>query len=160
MTMQKRVFYRAALFLAVAVMAALGPQNLALAADDKAIDQVRIDFNNAFNAGDAKAMAGLLDQDCIWMPPGEPAIVGKEKVAALYGAYFESVQPAFELKSGPIQLSGKWAFLSGPFTRKETVKAGKALKQVSGHYLFVLKKQSNGSWKIARDIWNEVAVKP
>ncbi len=112
-------------FLAMAVMAALMPQRFARAASDDraAIDQVRIDFNAAFNVCDSKAVGRLIDPDGVWMPPGKPAIVGKDKVIALYGAYFKTVQPTFELKPGPIQQSGKWAFLSGAFTRMETIKA-------------------------------------
>jgi uncharacterized protein (TIGR02246 family) len=158
--MQNRIFYAVVLFLALAVMAALMPQGVALAgSDDRAIDQVRIDFNAAFNARDIKAFARLIDQDAIWMPPGELAIAGRDKVLARYGTYFKSVLPTFELKTGPIQQSDQWAFLSGTFTREEAGKAGGQAKKVSGHYLFILKKQTDGSWKIARDIWNE-AMKP
>ena len=156
--MQRRMFYAGIFFLVMAVMAALMPQRFALAAsDDRAIDQVRIDFNAAFNAGDSKALGRLIDPDGVWMPPGKPAIVGKNKVVALYGAYFKTTRPTFELKPGQIQQSGKWAFLSGAFTRMETIKASQAKNKVSGHYLFVLKQQPDGSWKIARDIWNEEA---
>ena len=147
-------------FLAMAVMAALMPQRFARAASDDraAIDQVRIDFNAAFNVCDSKAVGRLIDPDGVWMPPGKPAIVGKDKVVALYGAYFKTTRPTFELKPGQIQQSGKWAFLSGAFTRMETIKASQTKNKVSGHYLFVLKQQPDGSWKIARDIWNEEAT--
>ena len=90
------MFYAGIFFLAMAVMAALMPQRIALAAsDDRAIDQVRIDFNAAFNAGDSKALGRLIDPDGVWMPPGKPAIVGKDKVVALYGAYFKTLRYYF-----------------------------------------------------------------
>jgi ketosteroid isomerase-like protein len=40
------------------------------------------------------------------------------------------------------------------FTRADEVKAGGQVKKAAGQYLFILKKQSDGSWKIARDIWD------
>ena len=117
------------------------------------------DFNAAFNAGDAEAIAALVAPDGIWMPPGAAAIVGRENVKERYAAQFKKVQAKFELKPGGIQLCGDWAFISGPFSRADTLKAGGPAKNFSGHYLFVLKKQPGGAWKIARDIWNEGEAK-
>ncbi|MDD5168388.1 MAG: DUF4440 domain-containing protein [Syntrophales bacterium] len=158
--MKNRVICGTIIFLILSAIANLLPEGVAFA--DQAsgkIDRVRQDFNAAFNAGDAKSLAQLIDRDGVWMPPGEPAIVGKNNVEARYAAYFEKIRSTFELKPGEVHLCGKWAFLSGAFSRVDTAKADGAIKQVAGHYLFILKKQPNGSWKIARDIWNE-GVKP
>lgn len=126
-------------------------------ADEAAIDKVRLAFNAAYSAGDAKAMGALLDRDAVWMPPtGEKAIVGADKVVARYAAFFEKTRSAFELQPGTIQISGGWAFLNGPWRRSDAEKkTGKSMKH-GGYYLMVFKKQAEGGWKIARDIWNDV----
>ncbi len=123
-----------------------------------AIDKVRYDFNMAFNAGNATSIDRLIDHDAIWLAPGEPAAIGRDKIIARYANYFQKMNSTLELKPGSIHICGKWAFLSSDFIRMDTPKSGGGTSQTTGHYLFVLKKQINGGWKIARDIWNEAAA--
>ena len=101
-------------------------------------------------------MGALIDRDAVWMPPtGEKAIVGVDKGAARYTAFFEKTRSAFELLPGTIQVSGGWAFLGGPWHRSDAEKkTGKSMKH-GGYYLMVFKRQADGGWKIARDIWND-----
>jgi uncharacterized protein (TIGR02246 family) len=127
--------------------------------DNPVIDKVRLDFNVAFNESNSQAIAELIDPDAIWLIPGEPVIVGQNNIVAQYSNYFTKVRSTLELKPGDIQMCGDWAYLNGGFSRSDTPVSGGAVQNVSGHYLFVLKKQADGAWKIARDIWNE-QVKP
>ncbi len=124
-----------------------------------AIDRVRLDFNAAYGNGDARAIAELLDPHAVWMPPGEPALTGRENIRERYERFFTRVSSTFELKAGDIRLCGDWAFLSGDWNRGDTPKSGGAAGNVAGHYLMVLKKQPDGAWKITRDIWN-ILLKP
>lgn len=159
--MKNRIFSTFPLFLVLtAFIMLLSGSGIALAEQDNvAIDKVRLDFNAAFNEGKAEAMGQLIDHNGVWLPPGKQAIVGKDKIVQHYADYFAQVRSEFELQPGDIQVSDGWAFMSGAFSRADTLKAGGKAKQASGHYLFVLKKQPDGTWKIARDIWNET-VKP
>ncbi|MFZ2960189.1 MAG: nuclear transport factor 2 family protein [Candidatus Ozemobacteraceae bacterium] len=127
--------------------------------DDAAIDKVRLDFNAAFNTGKAEAFGKLIDGNAIWLPPGEPVIVGKDSIMARYGALLNTASFTFELKPGDIQVCDGWAFMSGDSSKTETRKVGGATKVVEGHYLFVLKKHPDGTWMIVRDIWSDT-VKP
>lgn len=124
--------------------------------DNAVIDKVRLDFNTAYNEGNAKALAALITRNGIWMPPGEPTVFGQGNIKARYAKLFTNVSSRFELKAGDIQLLGDWAYLSGDWSRADTPKAGGAVNNVSGHYLLIVKKQPDGTWKIARDIWNEL----
>lgn len=140
----------------VMTLALFGAQNVFAKDDEAVIDKVRLTFNAAYNSGDAKAMAALIDAEAVWMPPtGEPAIVGAQKIAARYTAFFAKTRSAFELQPGKIQICGQWAFLNGPWQRQDSAKQGGAVMKHGGYYLIVFKKQSDGSWKIARDIWND-----
>jgi ketosteroid isomerase-like protein len=138
----------------------LSGNGIALAEQDKvAIGKVRLDFNAAFNDGKAEVIGQLIDLNGVWLPPGKQAVVGKDKIVQHYADYFAQVHSEFELKSGDIQVGDGWAFMSGDFSRTDTPKVGGKATHASGHYLFVLKKQPDGTWKIARDIWNET-LKP
>ena len=159
--MKNRIFYAFPNFFVLAILMMLISDSGVVFAgqDDAAIDKVRLDFNAAFNEGKAEAMDQLIDLNGIWLPAGRPTIVGKDNIVKHYSDYFAKVRSKFELKPGDIQACDGWAFMSGAFSRADTPKAGGKAKQVSGQYLLVLKKQPDGTWKIARDIWNET-VKP
>lgn len=155
--MKNQVRHARSIFIAfIAVMLLASGSGLALAGDSNAaIDKVRLDFNAAFNAGNAQAIGNLIDDNGIWLPPGQASITGKDNIVARYVKYFDKVRSKFELKPGDIQTCGAWAFISGDFTRDDTPKAGGTVKKCTGHYLLVLKKQPDGKWKIARDIWSD-----
>ena len=154
--MKKRFVRSTLAILAFTAITAILSAGAALADQTWAsIDRVRQDFNAAFNAGDAAAMSRIVDRDGIWMPPGNPAIKGKEDIVETYAAWFAKFSSKINLKSGEVLLTGQWAVVNGTFERTDTLKSDGARKQTKGHYLLILKKQSNGAWKIARDIWNE-----
>jgi ketosteroid isomerase-like protein len=155
--MKNQVHHTHSSFIVLAmIMLLISSSGIVLAGDDDvAIDKVRLDFNAAFNEGNAQAIGQLIDDHGIWLPPGKPSIAGKDNIVTRYSGIFSKVRSKFELKPGTIHPCGAWAFISGDFTRADMPKAGGAVKQVSGHYLLVLKKQSDGKWKIVRDIWNE-----
>lgn len=155
--MTKKVYHtRSTFFALIVIMLLVSSSGPVLAGDDAtAIDKVRLDFNAAFNEGNTQAISGLIDDNCIWLPPGKPSIVGKDKIVADYANHFAKVRSQFELKPSNIQVCGGWAFMCGDFTRVDTPKAGGTAQRVSGHYLFVLKKQPDGKWKITRDIWSD-----
>lgn len=141
----------------VMILAVFGTGNGLAKGDERAVDKVRLAFNAAYSAGDAKALAALIDRDAVFLPPtGEQAIIGAQKIAARYAAFFEKTHSAFELERGAIQICGQWAFLNGSWQRNDSARQGGPMMQHGGYYMMVLKKQSDGSWKIARDIWNDV----
>jgi len=138
-------------------LAVFGTGNGLAKGDETSVDKVRLAFNAAYSAGNAKAMAALIDRDAVFLPPaGEQAIIGAQKIVARYRAFFEKTRSTFELQPGKIQICGQWAFLDGSWQRKDSARQGGSMMQHGGYYLMVLKKQSDGSWKIARDIWNGV----
>lgn len=125
--------------------------------EDARIDKVRLDFNAAYNKSDAEAMGRLIDKDGVFMPPGEPNVIGRDNIVARYANFFTKILSKFELKPGEIQKYDNFAFMSGDYERSDRPKAGGTVKGVAGHYLLVLKKQTDGTWKIVSDIWNHSA---
>jgi uncharacterized protein (TIGR02246 family) len=126
----------------------------AVKAAEQAIDQVRQDFNAAYNKSDANTIANLLTDDVIWMPPNEPVVTGKAAVKTRYEGQFQKSNAQFEMRRDEIIVCSGWAFLRGPYTRTDIPKEGGDPKQIFGKYLMVFQHQADGSWKIARDIYN------
>jgi uncharacterized protein (TIGR02246 family) len=148
------------LLLVFIVVGAVHGTALAAGPEDGAIDRVRTDFNAAFNAGSAEQIGKLLDDGAIWLPFGKQMLTGREKIMAHYAAYFARVKATIELKPGEIMADRELAVISGDFSRSDTPRKGGAPKKVKGHYLLTLKKQADNSWKIVRDIWNEMSDAP
>jgi uncharacterized protein (TIGR02246 family) len=127
--------------------------------DNASIDKVRTDFNTIFNKGDAEAITNLFDKDGIIMPPGKFAVVGKNNIREIYAKMFFAIRSKIELKPGNIQSGRDLAVISGAFSRADLPAKGGFSTTVSGHYVFVLRKQQDGSWKISHDIWNETVLR-
>ncbi len=124
--------------------------------DLEAIDQVRMDFNAASSESDAEALAELLDIDAVWMPPGHEPVVGREAIKAYYAKRFAEQRSDIRLHPGPIQLMEERAELHSSFSRIDAAGSDHSPHIFSGNYMWILKKQEDNTWKVTRDIWNEV----
>jgi uncharacterized protein (TIGR02246 family) len=120
----------------------------------QAIDKVRQDFNAAYNRADAETIANLVTEDVIWMPPNETIVTGRETIKMRYANQFTKSSATFELRMDEIIVCGSWGFLRGPYSRIDTPKDDGPPKEITGKYLMVMQLQQDGSWKIARDIYN------
>ena len=123
----------------------------------EAIDSVRMKFNAASKASDALALAKLLDRDAVWVPPGQTAILGREAIKAFYINRFADKKTVITLHPGTIQLMGDWAVLHSTFSRLDADLMSQEEQTYEGNYLWILRKQPDGAWKVAYDIWNESA---
>jgi uncharacterized protein (TIGR02246 family) len=119
-----------------------------------AINEVRGAYNTALNAGDAAAVAALFTDDAVSMPPNAPAAMGKEAIQANLQSRFEQATFEVTITQAEAVGMGEWAYGRGTYTAKITPKAGGAAIEDNGKYLNVLAHQPDGSWKIARHIWN------
>lgn len=117
------------------------------------IDELRQAFNAAYNAGNAAAVAGLLADDAVWMPPGEPAVVGKAAIEQRYAAQFANTHSLFTLNAGEIRALANVAWLRGTYQRVDTTIAGGTSTMVTGKYLMTFSRD-RGDWKIINDCWN------
>ncbi len=88
------------------------------------------------------------------MPPNEPGFQGAEARAVwLRGLYEEaSVQGVYT--GTELTLAGDWAFEQLAMTLTTTPVAGGGAVEEVAKGLHVYRRQPDGSWKIALDIWN------
>lgn len=128
-----------------------------VAADTAAINALRDKVTAAFNSADAAALAAAYADDAIMMNPNQETVEGKQAIQASYEAMFKenAGKIAVTLVLTPLetQLAGDWAYDRGNATSSITPKSGKPVEQ-SGKYLVILKRQSDGSWKLHREMSN------
>jgi ketosteroid isomerase-like protein len=109
-------------------------------------------------SGDANKLAELWTDDAVRLEPGGPAEIGKQLIHS-EDAKGRSEHPhlkiltyAPEIKD--VQIVDGWAFEWGYFNSSYKESPNSEVKRLRGKLLRVLRKQSDGSWKFARVMWN------
>jgi len=129
------------------------------AEDEAAIRAGDAEWARAATAGDGNAIAALYTSDATLLPPGEPAFQG-EAAKKYWVDFINAFSAPTELTPTAVEGRGDLAIVAGNYRITLTPKTAgaKPLPVEEGKYLEVLKKQADGSWKIAYDIWNQNAL--
>jgi uncharacterized protein (TIGR02246 family) len=125
------------------------------ATEVQAIKKTRETHVAALNSGDVDAWADAFANDGVQMPPNAPANVGRDNIQAWSRAFLGAFRAEFSLAPDEVQIAGaEWAFERGTYKISLTPKAGGEPIQDVGKYITVYQLQPDGSWAMARDIWN------
>ena len=122
--------------------------------DEAGIDRLRQVHVSAVNAGDADAWASCFTDDGVQMPPHFENNVGKTAIREWGHGFLSLFACRFGLSVEEVRVAADWAFERGHYRITLTPKAGGEAMDESGKYITVYERRSDGSWKIARDIWN------
>ncbi len=123
-------------------------------ADVEAINSLRNEFIALDNASDAAGLASLYTNDAVLMPPNEAAVTGNQAIESWFQTTFDQFTTEFTVASEELEVVGDWAFDWGAYMTALTPRAGGEPTEDRGKYIVILRKQVDGSWRIARDIWN------
>ena len=139
-------------------MAAADP----LAAEDvAAIRATDSAFASAAGAGDAAGMAGLYLPDAHLLPPDAAAIEGRERIQQYFAGLLSAYHVTIVVSSDEIEGRGDLAYARGHYTLEGTPKAAGAPPiREEGKFLEVLRRQSDGTWRLAADMWSPNAPPP
>ncbi|MDA2929500.1 SgcJ/EcaC family oxidoreductase [Acidobacteria bacterium AH-259-O06] len=122
----------------------------AIQADKDAINQLRSDIEAAYNAQDAAAVAGFYTDDAARSMPNQAPIMGKDAIQSSLQATFDEFQVELALSREELQVAGDWAFDAGTATVTLTPKEEGEATELHSSGISILKRQADGSWKIAR----------
>ena len=125
---------------------------------EQEIKDVTLKFGEAFNRGDVAAAVEFYTDDAKFLHPGAEIVSGKQGIKE----FFE-IGRAFGLRKlnfipVEIEYDGNLAYERGTI-HMEMEAEGKLMTD-KGKYLVVMKRQSDGSWKVAVDIWNSDLTQP
>jgi uncharacterized protein (TIGR02246 family) len=117
----------------------------------EAITEVLAKYNDALNASSTDAVMRVYAEEGVFMAPYSPSAVGSEALRKAYDAVFKSITLNVKFTIAEIvDLAPEWAFA-------RTNSAGTTLDHATGtrsveanQELFIFRKDSGGSWKIAR----------
>jgi len=108
-------------------------------------------------AGDVESLVALYTDDAVRLPPDGPSYSGKAALEEVFRGGFEQVTIEFvwpvEGTEETIVADG-WAYHLGEYIAMVTPKEGGETVEEKGKVVEILQRQPDGSWKIAREIWN------
>ncbi len=122
--------------------------------DMVAVSRMLVTLDRLAADGDLDEFLTYVSDDAVFMPPDEPAIIGKTQI----GAWYESLYEGFHLEMShePLETDvfGRLIIHRGNATGMLEPKDGAAPKAFDNKYLFVIRKDADGSLKIWRAVYN------
>lgn len=142
--------------LSVALTASLACQSTTIAGltpgDEAAIRQVISAETAAANAADAVAWAALYTQDAVVLRPHGAAVEGRDAIAK----WLSALPPISNGKGEGVEVMGygDLGYLRGTYAMTFSLPGLPMPIDEKGKFLMICRKQSDGSWKITREIYN------
>ena len=98
------------------------------------------------------AVAALYVDDAVLNPPHQPSVKGRTAI----NAWFENFPPVTAFKANNVKVEGRddLAYVLGTYTMTIVPPGAPGPVNDSGNYVEIRRKQSDGSWLIAVDIFN------
>ncbi len=120
--------------------------------DVAAIKAVTEAFIQAFNSEDWTAGAAMYTEDAVLMPPNQPIVQGREAIQTWFEAFPTLTE--FNLIDVEIDGYGDLAFSRGTVSMTIAPEGAPEPIKDEGKSLVIFRKQSDGSWLLAVDIFN------
>ena len=109
-------------------------------------------LEQAFNRGDAAAVAALYTEDATLLPPGADILSGRRAAQARWQAAYDTGARNLSLDPVSVETWGDAAREIGRFTLEAPGQGGRTAR-VEGKYVVVWKRTAEG-WRLDTDIWN------
>jgi ketosteroid isomerase-like protein len=120
-------------------------------ADRAAIERASERFVTAALGAQWDTVASLYSDNAVFMPPNEAAGEGRAAIRQHLGT-FPPLQ-SFRFDRDHIDGSGDLAYVQGRYTMTFTTPDGQTMED-RGKYIEIWERQSDGQWRITRDIFN------
>ena len=110
----------------------------------------------ASKAQDYECLLALWDPEGIAIPPDQDPVIGIEQIGIWLNQPDETEYEVtrYEHHFEERKIIGDWAFEWGSYLSAAAPLDGSEPIEASGKLLRILKRQSDGEWKVARAIWN------
>ena len=131
-----------------------------IAAETEAIKAVINQFSSAHNSGNLDSILDTHSEDVIFMPPNDETIYGKDAARERFAPQFEHFVFKIVSSIDEVEVSGDLSFVRYSYSLQITPKAEGEKMEYDGKVIFILKRESDGSWKITHYIGNSNAPPP
>ena len=143
------VFLTALLMLAASGCA----QPIDIEAERAALRNADVEWSNAASLKDVDGFMSFFTDDAILLPPNIDFLRGKEKLRELVSVMLASADFTWKPLEVEISGSGDLGYTIGTYEQVMIDSLGNSV-MTRGKYLTAWKKQADGSWKVAADMWS------
>ena len=120
-------------------------------ANEKAVAEVLAKYQDALNDSDTAAVMRLYTEDGVFMPPYSQSAIGPAAVRQAYDAVFKAITLTVKFNVAEVvEIAPNWAFARTNSAGTVTIHATGAKSAEANQELFIFRKVTDGSWKIAR----------
>jgi ketosteroid isomerase-like protein len=117
------------------------------------IERANKQFAEAFARGDAAGCAAAYVATARLLPPGKPMLTGPKAIQEFWQSAIEAGMKSISLSTVALEELGATAIEVGQYAL-DIRPAGKPASKDEGKYVVVWKRQRDGAWKLAVDIFN------
>ena len=127
------------------------------AADESAIEAAMRDYTANIRANDPAKVVSWWADDAMYIDRAAPTVLGRAKLESLLKGEFAAVTiKDVTVERDDIAVSGDLAYFIGRYHEVMQPRTGAAFEN-SGRFVFIFKRQPNGTWKIARSVGTDLA---
>ena len=130
------------------------PEGARDAADRASIRRITSEILAAVNTSDPGRLLAVWADDGVLMPPDRPAVEGRDALERHFREVFVERRFRFSFTLGDVKLAGDVAFERLAYTASVWLAGGGQAVDDAGKGLHVYRRQPDGAWKLALDIWN------
>ena len=124
-------------------------------ADRAGVESATVAFHQALRTNDLDGFMSYVAEDVVFMPPGEPLVRGRGAVREWMTAFLAHYKTtSLTLDGREVFVGVDWAVELGTFEWALQPVAGGAPAVDRGNYMQLWKKQSDNTWRFAREVYN------
>lgn len=130
-------------------------------ADVDSLNRLQKQVDSTIISGDTERYLTFLADDAVLMPPNAPAVSGNQAIRLWHQAISRQFRiQKYAATDDEVIVSGNWALRRASMDWTLMPAAGGKPIRDLGKFIILYRREPDGSWKVARDIWNSSSPAP
>lgn len=131
------------------------------AVDRAAVEASTAAFHDALRTNNLERFMAWVADDVVFMPMGEPLVRGKSAMRTWMTGFLAQYRTSsLDLANREVIVGERWAVELGTYEWQLTPAAGGAPETERGNYMQVWQRQSDKTWRFAREVYNSSVPVP
>lgn len=108
----------------------------------------------ADNARDLERVIDYYTVNAVLMPPGEAAVVGRDRIRPRYAELFARFDPEIETYVDEVCADGLLGYVRGRTDGRLVPRQDGEPRSIHDAYLMLLRREEDGAWRISHLVWH------